>query len=257
MRCSELREKIPLYVADLLEESETVALREHLDSGCPGCAAELAGIREAFHQIPFALEPVEPSPIARARLMAAIRKDRLAASRPGSGFRAVGVPAAAALVAALLGVAVGEWMHRGEIAAFREQVAGQAEELAQLKREMRRARESIVFVSSPAVKVVDLAGKEPVAAARARVFWDRRRDAWQIYADNLPAAGSGKTYQLWIVTAEAKISAGTFDTAQGPEAGGTVSVPATAGDPVAFAITDEPAGGSVQPTGSILLLGTI
>ncbi|HEU5180824.1 MAG TPA: anti-sigma factor, partial [Candidatus Polarisedimenticolia bacterium] len=66
----------------------------------------------------------------------------------------------------------------------------------------------------------------------------------------------GKTYQLWLVTAQAKISAGVFDPSS-EEAAGSVAVPTDAGAVVAAAVTPEPAGGSPQPTGKIILLGKI
>ena len=73
---------------------------------------------------------------------------------------------------------------------------------------------------------------------------------------DLPTAGKGRTYQLWLVTARAeKISAGTFNT----DARGRAVVQATyalaARDLAAIAITEEPTGGSPQPTGTILVAG--
>ena len=56
------------------------------------------------------------------------------------------------------------------------------------------------------------------------------------------------------ITGKSKISAGVFDPAAGT-ASGTVVVPPEEGPVLAAAVTDEPMGGSPQPTGSILLLG--
>ena len=104
--------------------------------------------------------------------------------------------------------------------------------------------------------MIDLQGQEDLSGSAARVFWDVRRGSWRLYADNLPPAGAGKTYQLWLVTAQAKISAGVFDPAS-EEASGSVALPADAGTVVAAAVTPEPEGGSPQPTGKIILLGKI
>ena len=97
-------------------------------------------------------------------------------------------------------------------------------------------------------------GRPAIAAGVAeRYQFDPKSTSWQLYAANLPAPPAGKTYQLWLITPTAKISAGTFTN----EGTGQVVVPADAGAVVAVAVTDEPEGGSPQPTGSILLLGKI
>jgi hypothetical protein len=91
------------------------------------------------------------------------------------------------------------------------------------------------------------AAKEPYA----RMFWDRSRNSWTFVAHNMPALKPGRTYQLWLVTTKSKISAGTFSTHNGE---GVLIARAVLADPLAgVAVTDEPEGGVVQPTGSIVV----
>ena len=92
------------------------------------------------------------------------------------------------------------------------------------------------------------AAKDPYA----RMFWDRASNSWTLIAHNMPALKEGRTYQLWLVTAKSKISAGTFD----PKNGEAVVLARYAlSDPLAaVAITDEPAGGSPQPTTTPMLV---
>ena len=136
---------------------------------------------------------------------------------------------------------------------MRAQLESQSASLASLQRQVLQAQNAIRMAGAPGVRVVDLAGQAALSASAARVFWDAKGDAWQLYAANLPPPPAGKTYQLWLITASAKISAGTFTS----EGSGRVVVPREAGEVVAAAVTDEPEGGSPQPTGSILLLGKI
>ena len=76
----------------------------------------------------------------------------------------------------------------------------------------------------------------------------QRNDAWTFVARNVPVPGAGRTYQLWLVTPTAKISAGTFM----PSPDGEVTMHATHAlpnnSPATVAVTDEPEGGSPQPT---------
>lgn len=260
MRCDQVRELAPLRLLDLLDEQEAAELRAHLEAGCPGCAAELAAARETLDLLPYALPEAEPSPMAKARLMAAVGREAAARDLPASAR--AGAPtwartAAASLVAALVtGALTGALVLRRQ-EAMRAEIERQGEELAHLRLELSRARESIQLASTPFVTVVDLQGQGPQAGAAARVFWDRGRSAWQLFAANLPSPERGKSYQLWLITAEQKISAGTFSRPEAGPAAGTVVLPAGSGPVLAAAVTDEPEGGSPQPTGSILLLGKI
>lgn len=90
----------------------------------------------------------------------------------------------------------------------------------------------------------------------ARVFWDRQHHGWTLLARNMPALKPGRTYQLWLVTSKATVSAGTFTTVDGD-----AEVRATYGvapeNLRAVAITEEPAGGVAQPTGNTILSVTM
>ncbi|MCI0568163.1 MAG: anti-sigma factor [Acidobacteria bacterium] len=261
MRCEEVQELLALHALDALERGDAEEVRRHLESGCPRCAGELAAFTEAQAAIPFALPAQEPSPMAKARLMAAVRKDALGSPRAGRAGGAWGraglAAAAAAIVVAILTGSYTSRRYELQTRELRAQIRSQQEELVRLEQQFRRTRDTILLVRSPGSKVIDLQGQEGLATAAARVFWDVRRGTWRLYADNLPPAGEGKTYQLWLVTAKEKISAGVFDPLKDEEPSGTVTVPPEAGAVVAAAVTPEPAGGSPQPTGSILLLGKI
>jgi anti-sigma-K factor RskA len=259
MRCDEMKDLLPLQAAGVLEAQEEAAVRGHLEDGCPHCAAEFAAARETLGFLPFSLPVEEPSPMAKARLMEAVRREAGPARAPWrvSWMGAAATSLAAASAAALLTGTLMVRRHGAETADLRAEIVRQREATAALRRQILEARQSIRLVSSPGVLVVDLAGQGERAGATARVFWDRGGDRWQLYAANLPPPESGKIYQLWLITATAKISAGTFETGTAGEASGSVALPPDAGPVLAAAVTDEPPGGSPQPTGSILLLGKV
>ncbi len=115
--------------------------------------------------------------------------------------------------------------------------------------------QQLLSVTGPDVAVVELASTASLPPA-GRMFWDRASARWTFVANNLPQLASGRTYQLWLVTANAKISAGTFT----PDASGIAVVRATYDLPrsalAAVAVTEEVEGGAPQPTGAILLVGS-
>ena len=113
----------------------------------------------------------------------------------------------------------------------------------------------IANLVGPQVAVVTLTS-DGVRAPSARMFWDQSVNQWTFVAHNLPAPKTGRTYQLWLVTAKDKISAGTFS----PDPRGDALVRATyvlpKGALAAVAVTDEPMAGSAQPTTTPVILGT-
>ena len=92
-------------------------------------------------------------------------------------------------------------------------------------------------------------------APSGRMFWDRARGSWTFLAQNLPPLQPGRTYQLWILTNKAKINAGTFEPRDGEA---TVSAQLVLTEPLAaVAVTEEPAGGTLQPTGATVIAATL
>ena len=91
-------------------------------------------------------------------------------------------------------------------------------------------------------------------APYARMFWDTARNTWILAAHNMPELRAGRTYQLWLVTKTAKISAGTFSPTNG-EAVVRATYPLARDSLEAIAVTEEPAGGVPQPTGVPIIAG--
>lgn len=73
-----------------------------------------------------------------------------------------------------------------------------------------------------------------------------------ITGHDVPELADGRTYELWFVDENGPAPAGTFTTD-----GGRIAHRADGTAPATVAITEEPAGGSPQPTGPILASATI
>ena len=104
------------------------------------------------------------------------------------------------------------------------------------------------------VKIVALAstGKERMG----RMFWNRASNDWTMVLHTMRPPKPGMTYQVWLVTKNAKISAGTFN----PDSTGYAFMQAKyaldRNALQAVAITEEPAGGMPSPTGPMVVLGS-
>src|SRR5262249_7804239 len=77
------------YLLGALDPGGAAALEQHL-AGCGACRAELARLRPAARILPEAVEPVEPPPGLRARIMAEVEADAGAKRPAGRRQRSAG-----------------------------------------------------------------------------------------------------------------------------------------------------------------------
>jgi anti-sigma-K factor RskA len=227
------------YALDALDGEERAAFETHL-AGCALCRAEVASFREVAARLAAAAPPTEPPAGLRARVLREARRGR---SRAPIAWLA----AAAALVLALA-AGYGYWRERGDRRVLERTVA--------LVRDSLAARDSLLAaVLAPGVGTANLAatGKPPTA----RLFWNPARRVVVIAVFDLPPAPSGRTYQLWaIATGKAPVSLGVFDTRPDGRLTAAMAVPAELVFQVT-AVTEEPAGGSPQPTQTPFLIGEV
>jgi anti-sigma-K factor RskA len=132
-----------------------------------------------------------------------------------------------------------------EITELRDSLAtveGERERLASLTRAL----------TGTDVRVASLTGN---VGPRLWLVWNAEQNVLVVAATGLPPAQAQRIYQLWgIREGDAPVSLGTFDTA----ADGTAVVALTPGAAPDFdvsALTDEPTGGSPQPTTTPFLAG--
>jgi anti-sigma-K factor RskA len=88
------------------------------------------------------------------------------------------------------------------------------------------------------------------------MFWDQGTNKWTFVAHHLAPLKAGRTYQLWLVTASAKISAGTFVVSPAGDALVQATYALDRSALKAVAVTEEPSGGVTQPTGPMVVVGT-
>ncbi|HEU5358670.1 MAG TPA: anti-sigma factor [Gemmatimonadales bacterium] len=88
-------------------------------------------------------------------------------------------------------------------------------------------------------------------------FWNKKSHSALMYAFNLTPSAKGRTYQLWMIQGDKRIPSVTFEA--GSDGHALVDKIAMPPDlPFeALAVTDEPAGGSAQPTTPVLLVASI
>ncbi|MFZ5624597.1 MAG: anti-sigma factor domain-containing protein [Gemmatimonadota bacterium] len=120
------------------------------------------------------------------------------------------------------------------------------------------AREATLdAILEPGVQLHVLAGTGD-AKPGIQLFWNRPKGVAILHAFNLKPAPAGRTYQLWFIPKDGKpMPSRTFNSeASGHALVQQIEVPAGT-ELAAAAITEEPEGGSLQPTSPILLHGSL
>ena len=285
---SEAAELLPEAALDALSPDDQAGVVAHA-TGCPECGPTLIALRDALAQLAFAAPPVTVDAVSRARvrtrLLARARADLSVADGSQPAAASDGPPASGspwpppraiaggagqtrrswaaspvlgwglAIAAGIIGVIAVQ--HRATLDG--EQFTAERTTLlarVQALRDSVEARDAFVrAVTGKQVSTMQLTSSA-VRAPWAWMFWDHAANRWTLVARDLPAPAAGKTYQLWLVTPHAKISAGTFN----PQPDGGAEVQATyplAADSLrAIAVTEEPAGGVPQPTGALIIAAT-
>jgi anti-sigma-K factor RskA len=244
----ELKANAAGYVLGSLDPEERRAFEAHL-AGCAECSAEVASLRPVIGALATAVPQVTP----RAELRDRILSDIGAGAGEGAGLKTrpytlhdrkspaalTWLPLAAAIV-----IAVGAAVY----------VASLQRQMGELQARFDQAQATTAVLAAPDLARIDLQGQPVAPDARARALWSRSRGL-VFTAANLPPAPEGKAYQVWVVTAQAPISAGLLS----PDSSGIGTqyymTPADIAPPVAVAVTLEPAGGVPAPTGERYLIG--
>jgi hypothetical protein len=267
-------ELLGAYALDAVDDDELIDLEEHLAS-CPRCRAELDGLREAAGALGNSVEQPpgelwtriseqlgdhseqEEAPPPMPGLAMGTRPgtapetppERSPFRAPSSGrvrrsrtntllFGAVAVAASA--VAIVLGIGLVRSQHN---------VTNLRHSLAQ-ERAVARSTPAQIALHTPGHRVVNLVDSAHAELARFVILPSGRG---YLVSSSLPPLRSGQTYQLWGIEGKTPISLGLLGVSPHGSTFTIAGAPSTA----ELALTAEPSGGSVAPTGGIVASGAV
>ncbi|MEQ9399064.1 MAG: anti-sigma factor [Longimicrobiales bacterium] len=264
------------YVLGALDPEERSAFEARLEQDAE-LQAEVDAHRELVGVLSDAVPRHAPPAALKARILDRARAEREGggtrpiesapsvrdAPPPGSGGAGAAGPGGVArwtpwLAAAALVAALGTGYLAQRVDQQRDALA---ERLESVQAQLDDARASVAERDSllatflgPDVRTVALSATDQPPSAR--IFWNTATSTIIVAAFDLPPAPEGRTYQLWgIAEGGSPVSLGTFQTA----ADGTALVQRTVPAGTDFqigAVTEEPTGGSPQPTSAPFLVGT-
>jgi len=241
MTCQELQEMFELYALGVLERDEKAEIDAHLARGCANCHQALADALALNAGVLSFAPAVAPPRRLKRRLLTSV-----GVHYPGWGWVwAIGA-VCLLLVAAWLGVE--ERRRSFELADARRA-------LLDSNSERDRLTQALQFLSDPQTVPASF-GKGQTAPPRGYVFLHPQMGVLLI-ASNLPAAGPGKTYEMWVIPkGGTPRPAGLFQSA-GMRALYILNGPVDVSMIGTVAVTLEPAAGSTTPTMPILIAAPV
>ena len=271
--CKQLSEHYEAYALGALEGAEREEIERHLARGCPNCTPGVAQARWTVAQLAYLAPEAQPPDDLRARIVAAATGDSTAsaAPRPIDAPRIVRmqprapsmIPAWAWTIAAALLLATVYSMYqtrqldRQLAAASRDLREGQAQRAA-IESEREHYQMAMEILSAHDTKALALMpSKNKSDMPPVQAYWSPKMGLLVMSA-NMPQMPSTMTLQLWMVPKKGQpMSVGIFR----PDGQGHVMLVAAPNEPITevaeLAISEEPAGGSLQPTSTPVWVGPL
>jgi anti-sigma-K factor RskA len=258
----QFRELIEGYALGALDPQDRAVLEAHLAGGCPECAKALEEARWLVTQLVYLAPAAKPSDMLRARLLQKVRAEA------GNASGAVPPPAKAGIpfwlwagVAALLVLSVySTWNAQRlgkEIQALNERAALELKQREQLEQELTATKHEAHILTDPDSKKIMIWPSDKQMPT-LEATWHPKMGIY-VTGWKVPMPANNHVLQLWLIpkkTGGKPMPSRTFS----PDATGKVTVmvddpPEVMAETKALAITEEPIGGSSQPTSTPMWVG--
>ena len=248
------RELAAAYSLGALDPEETRAFEAAL-AGSPELQREVAEYREVgallAHGAPAPGAGLPAALRARVMAQAASKQARVRPRAP----RLLWLALAASLLA--LGASSVLWFRTREGLAERDRAIAALRDSLAAREQLLAFREAEINAILDPNVTLTLMGEADSPKPTVQLFWNRKTNRMLVHAFQLRPAASRRAYQLWFIPKNgAPIPSITFNTE--PSGHGLVpEVKVPAGmELAAAAITEEPEGGSPQPTTPVLLVAS-
>jgi anti-sigma-K factor RskA len=245
------------YALGALSPEETRAFEAYL-AGSPEAQREVAEFREVSALLAEGTPGAAPDPGLRARVLQRIGRDRV---MPLAERRAttsnIPFPIWIALAASIvLAIGFGGMLvkSRRELAARQAAIDSVRVTLAQVETRLIEREKTLNFLMEPGV-TLSLLSTTNAPQPRIQLFWNREKNQATVHAFRLTPADSGLVYQLWFIKDGKAIPSVTFNSE--PTGHALVQDVVLPEGITHAAVTIEPAGGSLQPTSPVLMIGEL
>ena len=255
------RELIEAHALGALDPEERRALDAHLATGCTECAKAHEEASWLVSQLAFLAPEAEPSAMLRGRLLKTVRAEGRASAR-GASKSSIPVWMWGAVAASLVFAVYTAYEARSLQQRVREMQAALATQIQiqqEASRELAAARREALILSDPNSVKVSMAASNK-EAPQLLAAWNPSLGL-VVTGQKLPLPPRNRTLQLWLIPKAAGAKPVPSLTLR-PDAEGRFDLivenpPGSAQATMALAITEEPEGGSSQPTTTPIWVGAV
>jgi len=259
--CAKLAALYEEYALGVLEGEERAEIERHLARNCPQCMAGVARARWIVAQLSHAAPSAEPPEALRQKVLTAAQGAEPRAAKPERTGPGMLFPtwawAAAAVLALLTGYSVRQmWRQNIELQTLQRQISVAQARNRALQDEFSKQEMIAAIAMSKESVWFDLMPKDK-AMPMVHACWHAHMGL-VLSAEKMPPMTSDWTLQVWAMPKSGKpMSIGIFR----PDASGAATmvmpVRLAMADTAAIAISQEPAGGSPEPTAQPMWLAAM
>ncbi len=249
---------IELYVMNALPEDEAAEV-EALAVEHPEILMEIENIQDAL-QLYAQAHAVEPNPDIKDRVLEKINAENTsspqspkAVEAPQTSPLSTRTPWITWLAAAASVIAIVLFFQNMSHQKALTNCAAENTKLIENQKVIVQLEHKLNILRSPDTKLIDMKGLAIDPDAKVLVYWNAKEKATLLSIQTLKKPDSGKQYQLWAIVDKKPVSAGvfTYDMTAVQEMKAFENAEA-------FAVTEEPEGGSLTPTlDKMHVLGTV
>ena len=258
------RELIEAYALGSLGPEERASVEAHLATGCAECAKALAEARWVVSQLAYLAPEASPSDMLRGRLLKTVRAEAAAAKPEIS--RAVRSAIPLWMWGAVAAAVLFAFYNAYEARLVQERIRETQQALRiqlQLQEETARQlalarREALILMDPKSVRISMPAESRNLPVLQAT--WHQALGL-VVTGQKLPLPGGSRTLQLWLIPKAPGAKPMPSLTLR-PDAEGkfdllVINPPDSQTETKALAITEEPEGGSPQPTTTPIWVGAV
>ncbi len=260
--CDQFREMFEAYALGALDAAERAALEAHLATPCNDCAKAVAEAHWLVSQLAYLAPEAEPSDMLKGRLMKIVRAEALVAKTTAPSRAAIPLwmwAGVAAMFVLTLYSALDVRRLQRRVREANKQMAAVVQKHWELEAQREIADRKAAIVTDPASVKIALASKDP-HMPQLEAMWHSQM-GMVLTGQRVPMPTGNRVLQLWLIP-KAPGSKPMPSLTMRPDADGKfvllVSNPPELMERTkALAITEEPEGGSVQPTSSPMWVGGV
>lgn len=260
--CDQFRELIEAYVLGALDVDERTGLDAHLASGCVNCSKAIEEARWLVSHLAYLAPDQRPSPLLKERLMRTVRAEAAASRRSASVFRSrtmwtwIGV---AALIILALYSGWDARRSRDQARQAKNNAAETQKDRQKLQEQLTLAQREVNILTDPASLKITLRPQNAQIPALDGAWHSELGIV--VTGQHVAVPAGNHVLQLWLIPktpgAKPVPSLTLRPDVDGKFVLAVFSPPKVMAETKALAITEEPPGGSPQPTTTPIWVGGV